>query len=253
MKNPIKGIVFVGLLTLGADGLQAENWPQFRGPTAQGLSTEKNLPLTWSATENVAWKTALPGGSWSSPLVWGDRVFVTTAMDGGESCRVLSLERKTGKILWEKEVFKQVQRRKQARNTFATPKPATDGERVYAAFNDGSFVGLKFDGSLAWENRDYKFFGEHGLGSSLILHNGLLIMARDGSRDGEDKKIGWQQAWDQARARTFNSTTEILCWPASVPQLPSAQIALRFQHHEPSANSNPELPVHAPGDHRACG
>lgn len=79
----------------------AENWPQFRGPTAQGISTDKNPPLTWSATENVAWQTELPGESWSSPVVWGDRVFVTTATDGDESCRVLSLNRKAGTILWD--------------------------------------------------------------------------------------------------------------------------------------------------------
>lgn len=199
--------LILSLIGCTLDAVRAENWPQFRGPTAQGVSTEKNPPLQWSATENVAWKTGLPGESWSSPIVWGDRVFVTTATDGGESCRVVSLDRKTGKILWDKEVFKQVQRRKQARNTFATPTPATDGERVYAVFNDGSFVALNLDGSPAWENRDYKFFGEHGLGSSPILHGGLLIMARDGSSDGEDKKIGWQRAWDQARVIALDAKT----------------------------------------------
>ena len=187
--------------------VSAENWPQFRGPTAQGISAEKNAPLTWSATENIAWKTELPGESWSSPIVWGNRVFVTTATDDGESCRVLSLNRKSGKILWDKEVFKQVQRRKQARNTFATPTPATDGERVYAAFNDGSFVALKFDGSPAWENRDYKFFGEHGLGTALLLHDGALVMARDGSSDGEDKGLGWQTPWDQSYVVALDAKT----------------------------------------------
>ena len=187
--------------------LHAGNWPQFRGPTAQGVSTEENPPLTWSATENVAWKAELPGESWSSPVIWLDRVFITTATDSGESCHVLSLDRKTGRILWDKEVFKQVQRRKQARNTFATPTPATDGERVYAAFNDGSFVALNFDGSPAWENREYKFYGEHGLGSSPILRDGLLLMARDGSSEGEDKKLGWQQAWEQARVIALDAKT----------------------------------------------
>ena len=85
--------------------LHAENWPQFRGPTAQGVSTEKNPPLNWSATENVTWRTELPGESWSSPVVWLDRVFVTTATDSGESCHVLSLDRKTGKILWAPDGF----------------------------------------------------------------------------------------------------------------------------------------------------
>jgi hypothetical protein len=187
--------------------VRAENWPQFRGPTAQGISTETNPPLKWSATENVAWKTGLPGESWSSPVVWGDRVFLTTATEGGESCHVLSLDRRTGAIIWDKEVFRQVPRHKQARNTFATPTPATDGERVYAVFSDGSIVALKFDGSTAWVNRDHKFFGEHGLGSSPILHNGLLILALDGSSDAEDKKLGWQKPWDQSRVIAVDAKT----------------------------------------------
>ena len=86
MKHSIATITLI--LALGTVATLAENWPQFRGPTGQGVSSEKDLPLKWSVTENVAWKTELPGESWSSPVVWGERVFVTTATDGGESCRV---------------------------------------------------------------------------------------------------------------------------------------------------------------------
>lgn len=178
--------------------INAENWPQFRGPNAQGISTEKHVPLQWTATENVAWRREIPGESWSSPIVWGDRVFVTTATDNGETCRVLALNRKTGALLWNREVFKQVPRRKEGRNTYATPTPATDGKRVYACFGDGSFAALNFAGEVVWINRDYKFYSQHGLGSSAILHEGLLIMARDGSSDGDDKKLGWQKPWDQS-------------------------------------------------------
>ena len=195
------------LLVLTRGSSLAENWPQFRGPGGQGVATEKNLPLKWSATENVAWKTALPGESWSSPVVWGDHVFVTTATDGGESCRVVSLERKTGRILWNEEAFKQVPRRKEGRNTYATPTLATDGEQVYACFGDGSFAALNFAGDMVWTNRDYKFYGQHGLGSSPILYRGLLIMARDGSNEGEDKKLGWQTPWDQSRVIALDAKT----------------------------------------------
>jgi outer membrane protein assembly factor BamB len=199
-------------LTLGTVASFAENWPQFRGPTGQGLSVEKNLPLKWSASENVAWKTAIPGESWSSPIVWGDRVFVTTATDNGESCRVLALDRKSGTILWNKEVFKQVPRHKQERNTFATPTSATDGERVYACFGDGSFAALNFAGDVEWTNRKYPFYGEHGLGSSPILYHGLLIMARDGSSDGEDKTLGWQKPWDQSFVMALDAKTGAERW-----------------------------------------
>ena len=194
-------------LLLSAALLRAENWPQFRGPTGQGLSVEKKLPLNWSANSNVLWQTAIPGESWSSPIVWGDRVFVTTATENGQSCRMLSLDTKSGKILWDKEVFPQVPRRKEGRNTYATPTPATDGERVYACFGDGSFAALNFAGAVVWTNRDYKFYGQHGLGSSPMLHRGLLIMARDSSSDGDDKKLGWQKPWDQSYVLALDAQT----------------------------------------------
>lgn len=187
--------------------LRAENWPQFRGPTHQGRSAETGLPIEWSATNNVAWKTPIPGESWSSPIVWNDRVFVTTATDKGQTCRVLSLEVKSGKILWDKEVFQQSPRRKESRNTYATPTPATDGKQVYVCFGDGSFAALNFSGEIVWTNRDYKFYGQHGLASSPILYHDLLIMARDGSNDGEDKKLGWQVPWDQARVLALDAKT----------------------------------------------
>ena len=203
---------FVLPLLLSVLVARAENWPQFRGPSHQGVAEEKNAPLNWSGTSNVLWKTAIPGESWSSPIVWGDRVFVTTAEENGESCRVISLDRGSGQVLWNRETFRQVPRHKQSRNTFATPTPATDGERVYACFGDGSFAALDFNGELVWTNRDYPFYGEHGLGTSPIFHRGLLIMARDGSSEGEDKKLGWQKPWDQSFVLALDSQTGKQRW-----------------------------------------
>lgn len=205
-------VLFIPLLfTVAA---RAENWPQFRGPTGQGRSSETDVPLQWSATENVVWKTELPGESWSSPIVWGDRVFVTTATEAGQSCRVLSLDRDTGRVLWDREVFNQVPRRKEGRNSYATPTPATDGERVYACFYDGSFAALDFAGNIVWTNRTYPFYSQHGLGTSPILHRGLLIMARDGSSDGPDKGLGWQTPWDQAYIVALDARTGRERWKA---------------------------------------
>ncbi|HVJ81953.1 MAG TPA: PQQ-binding-like beta-propeller repeat protein [Planctomycetia bacterium] len=185
----------------------AENWPQFRGPTGQGVSAEKDPPLEWSSSKNIAWKTEIPGDAWSSPIVWGDRAFVTTATDGGKSCRIVALDFKSGAILWNKEVFRQSLKRKEGRNTYATPTPATDGERVYACFGDGSFAATTFAGEIAWTNRDYPFYSQHGLGSSLVLHDGLLLMARDGSSEGPDKGVGWQTPWDQAYVVALDAKT----------------------------------------------
>jgi outer membrane protein assembly factor BamB len=214
MKATRKLVLGIPILLLAGSELQAENWPQFRGPTAQGTSTETNVPLWWTATENVAWRTPIPGESWSSPIVWVDRVFVTTATEGGISCRVLALDRVTGSILWNKEVFRQQRRRKEVRNTYATPTPATDGARVYACFGDGSFVALNFAGEVVWTNRDYPFYSQHGLGTSPILHAGLLIMARDGSSEGEDKSLGWQKPWDQSFILALDAQTGKERWRA---------------------------------------
>lgn len=176
----------------------SEQWPCFRGPTRQGISAATEVPLHWSATSNVLWKASIPGEGWSSPIVWENRVFLTTATENGQSCHVLGLDAHSGAILWDKEVFHQVPRHKQARNSFATPTPATDGQRVYACFGDGSFAALDLAGTLLWTNRVYPFYGEHGLATSPLLYRDLLIMARDGSSDGEDKKLGWQKPWDQS-------------------------------------------------------
>jgi len=211
MKTPLTALA---LLSCCTQGLRAENWPQFRGPDHDGHSTETHVPWTWSDAENIAWKTELPGQSWSSPIVWNDRVFVTTATEEGVSCRVISLDRKSGSILWNKEVLQQAPGHKEGRNTYATPSPATDGQRVYACFGDGSFVALNFAGEIEWTNRDYRFYGQHGLGSSPILHNDLLIMARDGSSDGEDKKLGWQTPWDQSFIIALDSRTGRERWKA---------------------------------------
>lgn len=208
--NPL--LLFALLLSAGC--LLAENWPQFRGPTRQGISAETGLPLRWSSTSNITWKTPIPGESWSSPIVWGDRIFVTTATEQGASCRVLCLNCADGKLLWDKEVFKQVPGHKGARNSFATPTPCTDGQRVYAAFGDGSFVALDFEGRIAWVNREFPFYSEHGLGTSPILWGDLLIMARDGSSDGENKKLGWQIPWDKSFVMALDKVTGKLRWKA---------------------------------------
>lgn len=203
----MKNVALLSISLLTGVALHAENWPQFRGPTGQGHSTETGLPLHWNATSNVVWKTPIPGESWSSPIVWGERVFVTTATEGGARCHVLSLERKTGTILWNKEVFQQTLRRKEGRNTYATPTPATDGERVYACFGDGSFAALDFAGEVVWTNRNHPFYSQHGLGTSLLLHRGLLVMTRDGSGEGEHKELGWQKPWDQASLLALDAKT----------------------------------------------
>jgi outer membrane protein assembly factor BamB len=199
------------LLALASAAL-AENWPQFRGPNGQGVSGEQNVPVTWNATSNVLWKVAIPGEGWSSPVVWEGRVFVTTVTDSGAGCHVLCVDVATGKVLWDKEVFRQVTSRKEGRNSFATPTPVTDGKRVYAVFSDGSMGALDLDGQVVWTNRDFKFYSQHGLANSPILWGDLLIMARDASSPGEDKSLGWQTPWEQSFVLALDAATGQVRW-----------------------------------------
>lgn len=186
----------------------AENWPGFRGPTGQGISTEKNLPLAWNNSNNIAWKTRIPGTGWSSPVVWGEHVVVTTATDEGTACHVLCLDRDSGKILWDVEVFKQTPSRKETRNSYATPTPVTDGRRVYAFFGEGGAAALDFDGKVAWTYTKDSYYSQHGLGASPILYKDLLLMPWDPSiRGGDEPRIGWQIPWDKSYVLALDKNT----------------------------------------------
>jgi outer membrane protein assembly factor BamB len=190
----------------------ADNWPQFRGPGGQGESAEKNLPIKWSATDNVAWKTEIAGWGWSSPIVWGDRIFMTATSEDGISCHVVCVERKAGKILWDNEVFKQKPTRLQFKNSYATPTPVTDGTLVYVIFMEGGIAALNFDGKIAWTNFDYPFYNQHGMGTSPIVYKDLLIIPFDTSATTGDLKIGWQKPWDQSFVLALDKSTGKQRW-----------------------------------------
>lgn len=204
-----------------AFSLTAEDWPSFRGPTRQGLSAERNVPLTWSESSNLAWRTEIPGAGWSSPIVWDSRVFVTTVTENGTQCHVLCLDRDSGKILWDTRVFEQVPRRKEGKNSYATPTPVTDGKSVFAVFGDGSVAALDFTGKVLWTNREVEFYSRHGLGASPLLVDGLLVMPYDGSNAsfksresgvGDDEKLGWQIPWDQSLLVALDGKTGKRVW-----------------------------------------
>jgi outer membrane protein assembly factor BamB len=202
----IRLIAVVGLLW--AASARAENWPQFRGPTGQGISAEKSLPTIWSATENIAWKTAVEGEGWSSPIVWDKHVFVTAATKKGTSARVIALDRDSGKTLWDVEVFQQPTPRKQPQNSYATPTPCTDGQFVYAFFGPGGAAAVSFDGKVKWTNTDNSFYSQHGLGSSPILYKDLFILPWDHSiKTGPEMRIGWQIPWDKSFVLALDRNT----------------------------------------------
>jgi outer membrane protein assembly factor BamB len=203
----MRNLLILLFLALGLH-LQAENWPLFRGPTGQGHSSEKNLPVQWSAQSNVLWKASIPGEGWSSPIVWNDRVFLTSATEQGTRCHVICVDRTSGKVVWDKEVFEQVPLRKEGKNSYATPTPVTDGKSVFAVFGDGSVAAMNFQGDVLWTNREVQFYSRHGLGASPIIYEDLLIMPYDGSNrigtpgqypnNTPEERLGWQLPWDKS-------------------------------------------------------
>src|SRR5262249_8848077 len=112
----------------------AENWPAWRGPRLDGSSTEKDLPIKWSATDNIAWRTEIPGNGHSSPISHGDRVFVTTCLLKEQNRVLLCLDRKDGKILWQREVAHSPLEPRHKLNSYSSATPATDGKLVYVSF-----------------------------------------------------------------------------------------------------------------------
>ncbi len=190
----------------------AENWPRFRGPTGQGHSGETGLAVEWTTEQGIAWKTLIPGAGWSSPIVWENRVYVTSALDDGSACRLLALDRDTGAIVWDREVFQQELKRKENKNSYATPTPCTDGQRIYVCFADGGMSAVSLTGDVVWTNRDYPFYSKHGLGESPIVYQDLVIMPRDGSSPGPDIKVGWKEPWDQAFVLALDAATGKVRW-----------------------------------------
>lgn len=193
---------------------QGGDWPGFRGPLGNGVSSEEAPVLAQSVITNVLWKSEIPGLGWSSPVVQGERVFVTTATKDGAACHVLALDAKSGKTLWDREVFEQSLKRKEGKNSFATPTPVVDGERVYAVFCDGGIAALTLDGKPAWTNRDYPFYSQHGLGASPVQYKDLLIMSYDGSSESGDKTAGWQKPWEQSFIVALDKATGKERWKA---------------------------------------
>lgn len=157
--------------------VQADNWPNWRGPHADGVAAGTNYPLTWSQRDNVLWKVALPGKGASTPIVWGDKIFLTCGADGQNT--VLCLDR-GGKLLWRVAVGAE-RVGKHKKGTGSNPSAATDGEHVFAYFKSGDLVCLDFDGKVVWHQNLQQLYGEDtlwwDLGTSPVLTKKDVVVA----------------------------------------------------------------------------
>ena len=159
-----------------------ENWPEFRGPTADGHSDSTGLPATWSETENIAWKTPIPGKGWSSPVIWGKQVWVTTATEDGKTLIAFCLDRDTGSVIHELPLFT-VEKPSYIDpfNSYASSTPVIEEGSVYLSW--GSYGTARVEttsGQVQWIRRDLLCEHFRGAGSSPILHGDLLIQHYDG-------------------------------------------------------------------------
>jgi outer membrane protein assembly factor BamB len=179
----------------------AGDWPWWRGPALDGKSRDR-VVTKWSATENVVWKTKVPGRGHSSPIVYGNRVFLTTAEEAPPRQLVLAFDRKTGKQLWSARAHEVPFVRKNPKNSHASATPACDGKHVYSVFlnRDGLHVtATSLDGKIAWTTKAGDFTSEHGYGSSPVLYRSLVIVNGDSRKgcfiaavDARSGKVVWR-------------------------------------------------------------
>ncbi len=162
------------------EGEAAKYWPRWRGPSGQGLVAGSGYPDTWSATQNVAWKVAVPGSGNSSPIVWRDHVFLTAAYEGGRRLSLLAYRRSDGRLLWEAPApGGRTDSGAHFKNGHASATPATDGERIYVSFGPRGLFAFDFNGKLVWQRDLGPMDPYHGAAGSPLLYRDRLILYQD--------------------------------------------------------------------------
>jgi outer membrane protein assembly factor BamB len=224
---------FAALLGMIVPVVAAEEWPRFRGPSAGVAADDPALPDTWSATQNVAWKAPIPGIGWSSPVVWGDHVFLTTVVNTTQQeapkpgfylgdwpassaphrWMVYDIDFKTGKVHWEREVSSAPPgNAKHLKNSYASETPVTDGERVYFYFGNSGLYAFDFDGRQVWAKPigPFKTRNNWGTGASPVLHGDRIYIVNDNDEQSflaaYDKRTG-AEVWKVNRTEGTNWST----------------------------------------------
>ena len=252
------GWMILVVLAAPAAAAADPNWSQWRGPDGQGVSHEAGVPLEWAAEgKNIAWKTEIPGRGHSSPIVWGDRLFLTTALEGEvvpgakpvrhwesgtefthpdgvgadhkQTLKVLALETRTGRILWERTAWEGTPYdTRHRRGSYASPTPVTDGQRVYAYFGAEGVYAYDFDGNLAWKwwPGGIATFGV-GVGTSPVFYKDVVILQCD-EDEGKasfivalDRATG-KEVWRASRKVQLSWATPVLVRAAGRDELVTA-------------------------------
>lgn len=213
------------VLLISAGLARAGDWPQFRGPTGQGIASPGHYPVEWSASKNVAWRKTIPGKGWSSPIVSGQFVYLTTAVAAeqekgrDQSLHALCLSADTGEMIWDKEVFHQDGSQSpgiHGKNSHASPTPLTDGQHLYVHFGHQGTACLDFQGNVIWTNRDIHYQPVHGNGGTPILTQNSLVFSCDGleqplviALDRAKGTMLWKTARETESFKKFSFSTPL--------------------------------------------
>jgi outer membrane protein assembly factor BamB len=224
----------------------AENWPAFRGPSGDGHAVAKNLPTSWSESQNVTWKVEVPGEGWSSPSVVDGKIYLTTAVQTGKndydrSLRLLCLDATTGKTLWDAEAFTEnsaTAPKKHGKASHANPTPIVEGDRIYIHFGHLGTAAFDLAGKVIWKNETFHYTPQHGNGGSPILVDNLLVFSVDGidmqfivALDKATGKEVWKTPRNNAAAKLkFSFSTPTLIDVKGVRQIvsPSSEFVMAY-------------------------
>lgn len=221
---PWSRLVLMACLALSPSAAWAADWPQFRGPNSDNVVTAKDVPLEWSKTKNVAWHITLPGKGWSSPVLSGGKLYLTTAVAPGEdqdaagprSLRALCLDPATGKVLWDNEIFHESANTPPIhnKNSHASPTPIAADGRLYVHFGHEGTACLDLEGKKIWEQRSLTYPPVHGGGPSPLLVDGLLIFPCDAAEGpflaalkASDGTVAWKTPRANGAKRNFSFCT----------------------------------------------
>jgi outer membrane protein assembly factor BamB len=212
-------------LTNAAPARAAEPWTQFRGATGQGHAGVSPLPLKWGETENISWKVQIPGYGWSSPVIQGDQIWLTTALESPLGLRALCLDRNTGELVHDVPVFNSsAPARLHPKNSHATPTPIIEGDRVYVHFGPFGTACLSTAGKVLWR-AEQGYAAAYGPSDSPVLHGDLLLVQCDGTdvryTVALDKHTGAVR-WEHSREGRNSEATPLVIETAAGPQLVSS-------------------------------
>ena len=183
------------------DGEGAKYWPRWRGPSGQGYVTGANYVDTWSDSQNIKWRTPVPGLGHSSPIVWRDHLFLTTSTDDGATMSMLAFSRSTGKPLWSTKVPASGVEHKYPKNSHASATATTDGQRVFASFGTHGLAAFDFTGKMLWHTKLGDLSNYHGSAGSPVLYKDRLFLYQD--HDGTATLRSFVAAFDAATGKVI--------------------------------------------------